>query len=113
MKRLKNILPFFIVLSIFGMVFLYYYPFYEEHKMKLINITSKFVIAEYNGGKTIIHDRLLRKEMMIRGVVIPPALRLEYGGKAVVRLNEKEFQKAFKELYSNQAFNSKNYRWEE
>ncbi|MGC2594820.1 MAG: hypothetical protein WA347_00890 [Rhabdochlamydiaceae bacterium] len=81
--------------------------------MKLINTTSKFVIAEYKGDKTIIHDRLLKKEMVMRGVTIPPALRSEYGGKAVVRLNEKEFQKAFKELYSTQAFNSKNYRWEE
>jgi hypothetical protein len=80
--------------------------------MKLIHVKSRFVVAEYEGEKTKIHDRILEKEMGIRGIMIPPALRSEYEGKAVVRLIDKEFQKAFKELYSAQAFNPKNYRWE-
>jgi hypothetical protein len=81
--------------------------------MKLINVKSGFVVAEYQGKKTIIHDRILEKEMTIRGVIIPLALRSEYSGKAAVRLNDQEFQKAFKELYSEQVFNPKNYHWEE
>jgi hypothetical protein len=87
---------------------------YQEKKtMKLIHIKSGFVVAEYQGEKTMIHDRVLEKEMTIRGVMIPSGLRPDYGGKIAVRLNDKEFQKAFKELYSTQAFNPKSYHWEE
>ena len=76
--------------------------------MKLIHVKSKFVVAEYQDWKTMIYDRVLEKEMGVRGVnSLPPVLRSEYGGKAVVRLIDKEFQKAFKELYSAQAFNPK------
>ena len=85
----------------------------EEQGMKLINQKSGFVVAEYQGENTIIHDRILAKEMAVRGVIIPPAIRSEYDGKSAVRLNDKEFQKAFKELYSPQVFNAKNYRWED
>jgi hypothetical protein len=81
--------------------------------MKLIHLKSGFVVAEYQGEKTIINDRILEKEMHHRGVLIPPALRTEYGGKMAVRLNEKEFQRAFKELYSSRVFNPKSYLWEE
>jgi hypothetical protein len=81
--------------------------------MKLINIKLKFVVAEYRGEKTLIFDRVLDKEMALRGVTIPFALRAEYGGKNAVRTGEKEFQKAFKEIYFPQVFNPKNYRWEE
>lgn len=81
--------------------------------MKLINNKSGYVVAEYQGEKTVIHDRILEKEMTIRGVIISPALRSEYGGKATVHPNEREFQKAFKELYFTRVFNPKNYHWEE
>jgi hypothetical protein len=80
--------------------------------MKLINLKSRFIVAEYRSEKTLIHDRVLEKEMAVRGVIIPPGLRKEYGGKSTVRITDKEFQKAFKELYSAQVFNPKNYRWE-
>jgi hypothetical protein len=108
-----SVFSFFIILSIFGIIFIYYQPSQEKHHMKLINIKSKFVVAEYKGETTIIHDRILEKEMRMRGIIIPSILQPEYGGKAVVRLNEKEFQKAFKELYFTQVFNPKNYHWEE
>lgn len=81
--------------------------------MKFIHVKSGFVVAEYSGEKTQISDRILEKEMTMRGIMIPPALQSEYGGKASVRLHEKEFQKAFKNLYSPQAFNSQAYHWEE
>lgn len=80
--------------------------------MKLIHLKSKFVVAEYKDSKTIIYDRILEKEMAIRGIAIPPALRREYSGKSAVRTSDKEFQKAFKELYSKEVFNPKNYHWE-
>lgn len=81
--------------------------------MKLINLRLKFVVADYQGEKTLIHDRILLKEMTFRGVTIPYALRDEYGGKSAVRIGDKEFQKAFKELYFSQVFNPQNYRWVE
>ena len=80
--------------------------------MKLINLRLKFVVADYQGEKTLIHDRILLKEMMFRGVIIPLALRIEYGGKSAVRIGDKEFQRAFKEVYFAQVFNPNNYRWE-
>lgn len=80
--------------------------------MKLINVKSGFVVVEYQGNKTIFHDRMLEKEMTVRGVIIPPPLRSEYGGKSSVRLDEIEFQKAFKDVYCKQAFNSQAYQWE-
>lgn len=78
----------------------------------LIHRKTGFVVAEYRGEKTIIYDRVLEKEMALRGVVIPLLLREEYGGKTSVRSHEKEFQKAFKELYFHQVFNPLNYLWE-
>ena len=117
LKRLltasKTLFCFFLILGILGMFLLNQHLTHEEKSMKLINLKSKFVVAEYKGEKTIIHDRVLEKEMTMRGIPIPPALREEYGGKSFIRATDKEFQKAFKELYSAQAFNPKNYRWEE
>ena len=81
--------------------------------MKLINLKSGFVVAEYRGDKTIIHDRILEKEMTARGVAIPPPLRGEFNGKDAIRLSDKEFQRAFKEIYSPQVFNPKSYSWED
>ncbi|MBS0604686.1 MAG: hypothetical protein JSS60_06585 [Verrucomicrobia bacterium] len=81
--------------------------------MKLINLKSGFVVAEYQGEKTVINDRMLEKEMAVRGVAIPVPMRSEFNGKDAVRLSDKEFQKAFKEVYSPQAFNPKSYTWEE
>jgi hypothetical protein len=109
MNRFKKTLALFIILSILGITFTH---FHTDQTMKLVNVKSKFVVAEYQGDKTVFHDRMLEKEMTVRGIVIPPALRSEYGGKASVRLNEKEFQKAFKEIYCKQAFNPQSYQWE-
>ena len=80
--------------------------------MKLVHLQSGFIVAQFRGENTAIYDRVLEKVMAIRGVPIPTALRTEYGGKSVVRLHEKEFQKAFKELYFSQSFNPQNYHWE-
>jgi hypothetical protein len=78
--------------------------------MKLIHLKLKFIVAAF-GEKTLINDRILLKEMTLRGIIIPPALREEYGGKTAVRINDKEFQRAFKELYFPHVFNPNHYRW--
>jgi hypothetical protein len=103
---MKKFLLLFILLSFFGIIY-----FHKDPTMKLVNTKSGFVVVEYQGDKTIFHDRMLEKEMQMRGIIIPPALRSEYGGKSTVRMNEKEFQKAFKEIYSKQAFSSQSYEW--
>ena len=105
----KKIIPWITILSILGTTFIYSQ---KDTKMKLINVKSGFVVVEYQGNKTIFHDRMLEKEMTVRGVIIPPPLRSEYGGKSSVRLDEIEFQKAFKDVYCKQAFNSQAYQWE-
>ena len=80
--------------------------------MKLIHLNSGFVVAEILQRKIIIHDRMLEKEMRIRGIAIPPPLRAAYGGKVAVRLEDPEFEKAFKEAYFPMAFNPQSYSWE-
>lgn len=116
MKRLK--VGLFSIFSIVGILAIIHpinpdtqHP--KVQKMKLINLKSQFVVVEYCGDKTIINDRILEKEMILRGVAIPPPLRSEFNGKDSVRLDDKEFQKAFKEIYSPQVFNPKGYNWEE
>jgi hypothetical protein len=79
--------------------------------MKLIHLKSGFIVVEYCDEKTVIYDRMLEKEMRFRGIAIPPALREMYQGKTTVRIDDKEFQKAFKELYTAQAFNPQSYLW--
>lgn len=80
--------------------------------MKLIHLKSKFAVVEYRGSKTLIYDRVLEKEMTLRGIAIPPPLQNTYGGKSTIRCHDKEFQKAFKELYCTRAFDPRNYQWE-
>ncbi len=111
MKPLNQLFSIFAILGILGMVNQNRAP--EEQQMKLINLKSGFVVAEYRGDKTIIHDRILEKEMTARGVTIPPPLRAEFNGKDAIRLSDKEFQRAFKEIYSPQVFNPKSYSWED
>lgn len=81
--------------------------------MKLIHLKSKFTVLEFRGEKTIIYDRILEKEMTMRGIVIPQAIRHEYSGKSSIRLGDREFQKAFKEIYFLQVFTPNHYRWED
>ena len=109
MKQLKKIIPLAAILSLLGVAYIYTH---KDNIMKLVNTKSGFVVVEYRGDKTIFHDRILEKEMTARGVSIPPPLRSKYGGKSNVRLNEKEFQKAFKEVYCEQALNTPSFKWE-
>jgi hypothetical protein len=80
--------------------------------MKFIHRKSGFVVAEYCGEETVIHDRILAEEMSVGGVAIPPVLEEEFNGKHTVFLSDKEFQRAFKQVYCPQVFNLKHYSWE-
>jgi hypothetical protein len=79
-------------------VFFYFTPF-NEKPMKLIHSKTKFVVVEFQNDKVIFHDRFLEKEMKLRGIAIPPALRDQYEQKAFVKLQDPLFQKAFQEIY--------------
>ncbi|MBS0649684.1 MAG: hypothetical protein JSR93_00835 [Verrucomicrobia bacterium] len=81
--------------------------------MKLVNLKNQFIVVEYNDKETIFHDKILEKEMKERGVLIPPALRDRFGGKSNVRMNDPEFQVAFKEVFCPNVFNPKNFEWTE
>lgn len=80
---------------------------------KLIQMKNNFTIVEFIGEEVIFYDEILEKEMKERGVLIPPALRGLYSGKAAVRLGEAEFQRAFKDVFSLNIFDQRNYKWEE
>jgi hypothetical protein len=80
---------------------------------KLVHVKSNFTVVEFIGEDTIIHDAILAKEMLERGVLIPPALQGLYHGKEAIRLGEEEFQRAFKEIFCVNIFSSSNYVWQE
>lgn len=81
--------------------------------MKLVNLKNQFIVVEYNDKETIFHDKILEKEMKERGVLIPPALRDRFSGKSSVKMNDPEFQVAFKEVFCPNVFNPKNFEWTE
>ncbi|MBY0530255.1 MAG: hypothetical protein K2P51_08750 [Rhabdochlamydiaceae bacterium] len=80
---------------------------------KLVHVKTNFTVVEFIGEDTIIHDAVLAKEMLERGVLIPPALQGLYHGKEAIRLGEEEFQRAFKEIFCVNIFSSSNYVWQE
>lgn len=80
---------------------------------KLVHIKSQFTLVEFIGKDTLIHDRILEKEMTENGILIPPALRHLYQGKEAIRLGEEEFQRAFKDIFAIHIFDSTHYSWQE
>ena len=78
---------------------------------KLVNKQTKQPIIEFEGEKTIIHNRFLEHEMRNIGIPIPHGLRGVYQGKDCIRLEDKEFQKAFQEIYYLTAMNPTLFQW--
>ena len=81
--------------------------------MKLINTKTGDVVVEMDHGEVVFHDRFLQKAMEKKGILIPPALQDEFGGKTYVRLGDPDFEKAFKEVFFNMSMNPSKYHWEE
>jgi len=79
--------------------------------MKLINLKSQFVVVEVQDGQIRFYDRFLEKQMKGRGILIPPAMRGQYEGKAEVRLGDKDFLKAFQEIYVPAVFDPEVFAW--
>jgi hypothetical protein len=79
--------------------------------MQLINIKTGCVIVEYKESATLFYDPFLEREMKMKGICIPPYLRSAFEGKSVIRFKDKEFQRAFKDVYAQAVFNSPIYQW--
>lgn len=79
--------------------------------MQLINSKTGFLVAEYRGDETIFYDRFLEAEMRKRGVSIPPPLQSSFGGKSSIRLGDKDFQRAFKEVYCTLVLDPHKHQW--
>lgn len=80
---------------------------------RLVNKATKQPIIEFEGKKTIIHNRFLEHEMRSIGIPIPHGLRGIYHGKDCIRLEDEEFQKAFQEIYYLTAMNPEQFQWSE
>lgn len=79
--------------------------------MKLVNVNTKQPIVEFQGEKTLIYSKFLEHEMQSIGISIPPGLRGLYHGKDCVRLEDEDFQRAFKEVFYVTAMNPKIFLW--
>jgi len=93
-------------------IFLLKDPHEETNNMKLVNIKTRFVVVEFVGEETRFFDPFLENEMKRQGIAIPPFFKKEFGGRSSVRLKDKDFQKAFKEIYYKLSVNHQTYHWE-
>lgn len=78
---------------------------------QLINCRTKQSIVDFEGDKTIFHNKFLEHEMRDIGILIPHGLRGVYHGKDYVRLEDEEFQKAFQEIYYLTTMNPETFQW--
>jgi hypothetical protein len=78
---------------------------------KLVNRHTHQPIIEFEGEKTLIHNKFLEHEMRSIGIPIPHGLRGVYHGKECIRLEDQEFQKAFQEIYYLTAMNPDTFQW--
>lgn len=81
--------------------------------MQLINKSTSQPLVEFKGANTIIHSRFLEHEMRSIGIPVPHGLRGVYHGKECVRLEDDDFQSAFKEIYYPTVMNPKLFEWRE
>jgi hypothetical protein len=81
--------------------------------MQLINQKTGFVVVEFQDDEVIIHDRFLKAALENEGITIPEDLQSEYDNKDRVFVNDRTFQKAFINVFYQQAINHSTYKWEE
>ncbi|MBM3197732.1 MAG: hypothetical protein FJZ58_00560 [Chlamydiae bacterium] len=80
--------------------------------MKLVAINPYEVIAEFIEDRVVIHRPLLQKEMEKIGIAVPSYKRESFAGKAIVKLDDPLFAKAFQEVFFALKMNTALYRWE-
>jgi hypothetical protein len=77
---------------------------------KLINRRTQKPIVEFEGSRTIFHNKYLEHEMRTIGITIPHGLRGIYG-KDCIRLGDEAFEQAFKEIYYLTSMNPETFLW--
>lgn len=78
---------------------------------KLINRHTNQLIVEFERDKTIFYSKFLENEMRSIGILIPHGLRGIYHGKDYVRLDDAEFEQAFREIYYLTTMNPDIFQW--
>lgn len=78
---------------------------------RLVNRHTNQSIVEFQENKTIFHNKFLENEMRSIGILIPHGLRGIYHGKDCIRLGDKEFQQAFREVYYLTSMNPETFEW--
>jgi hypothetical protein len=102
----------FFILLVLGIIGWFAYEnHFGKNEMKLINQKTGFVIVEFHNALTQINDPYLKKEMEIRGITVPPFLRKSFQGTNRVRLGDRDFQRAFKEIYYELNLDHEVYQW--
>lgn len=81
--------------------------------MRLVNVKTKKSVVEFQGDKTVFHNKYLEKEMKEMGIPIPHGLRGQYEGKDCVYLEDTTFQRAFREVYYVTSVDVRQFHWEE
>jgi len=81
--------------------------------MKLINTQTAQSLVEFEDDRTIFHSKFLEHEMRTIGIPVPHGLRGIFHGKDCIRLEDEEFQRAFKEIYYLTAMNPETFQWKE
>lgn len=79
---------------------------------RLVNQETHTTVVEFRDSETVFSNKVLEKELE-EGIHIPPYARGAYGGKEFVYITDKQFQKAFRELYVDTHYDLKKYKWEE
>ena len=82
-------------------------------RRQLLNVHTKKPIVEFEGDKTLIHNKFLEHEMRTLGIPIPHGLRGLYHGKDTILLDDPDFQQAFKEIYYLTSMNPATFKWSE
>lgn len=80
---------------------------------KLVNRNTNQPIVEFVEDKIIFHNKFLENEMRSLGILIPHGLRGIYNGKDCIRLGDKEFPQAFREVYFLTTMDPETFKWSE
>jgi hypothetical protein len=110
MKKIKKL---FLLIGLGATVGVTLTSLTNRSEMKLIHKTTRFVVAETDNKSIIIKDPFLEKELKLKGIKIPPVLKDQFEGKAVVKMGDPLFAKAFKEIYLKLNMGESSYEWKE
>ena len=81
--------------------------------MRLVNVTTKKPIVEFEREEVLFHNKYLEREMRLLGIPIPHGLRGVYDGADYVFLGDRSFQQAFREVYYTTSMDQNDFRWVE